>query len=109
MLPDVARLLRERLGDAIVEYAHMELADPTIDRAFAACVARGARHVVVHPYFLAPGRHSTVDIPRMAAEAAARFPGTTFSVTDPLGLDPRIVDVVLLRIEEAIAPGLSRR
>ena len=67
----VVESFRQQSGLAIVEPAHMELAEPTIASAFAACVAQGARTVVVFPYFLAPGRHWGEDIPRLAAEAAA--------------------------------------
>lgn len=108
MLVEVARLTRERIG-GIVEHAHMELAEPTVAQAFSTCVRLGAEHIVVHPYFLAPGRHSTVDIPRLAAEAAAQFPGVTFAVTEPLGIDSRVIDVVTRRIAEAIALEPSQR
>jgi antibiotic biosynthesis monooxygenase (ABM) superfamily enzyme len=53
----------------------MELADPSIADGFAACVAAGATEVVAFPYMLTPGKHSVRDIPRLVAEAAARFPG----------------------------------
>ena len=109
VLAAIARMVQERRGAGIVEYAHMELAEPTIAQAFAACVGRGAEHVVIHPYFLAPGRHSTVDIPRMAAEAAARFPGISHTVTEPLGIDPRMIEIIMGRIEQALGPGPSRR
>src|SRR5688500_5667397 len=59
---------------AIVEPAHMELADPTIGRAFARCVWRGADRIVVCPFFLGPGKHWQSDIPRLVEEAAATFP-----------------------------------
>lgn len=107
MLVEIVRLVKEQTGAAIVEHAHMELAEPSIERAFAACVEQGADHVVVHPYFLAPGRHSTVDIPRMASEAAAKFLGVTCTVTEPLGIDARMVDVILRRVADALEP--SRR
>ncbi len=103
MLEDVAQLFRGTTGARIVEIAHMELAEPTIAQAFACCIAQGARRIVVHPYFLAPGRHSTSDIPRMVAEAAAAHPGVVYSVTAPLGLDPRMTDIILARIEESLA------
>ena len=109
MLMEVARMLRDASGIDIVEPAHMEIAEPTVEQAFAACVARGARHIVVHPFFLAPGRHSTVDIPRMSAEAAAAFPGLTYRVTPPLGPDPRVIDVVLQRVLDATPAELTRR
>ncbi len=102
LLEDVAQLFRGTTGAAIVEIAHMELAEPTIAQAIARCVAQGARRVVVHPYFLAPGRHSTSDIPRMVAEAAAAHPGLAYSVTAPLGLDPRMTDIILDRIRASI-------
>ncbi len=97
MLADVAAMVK-RLGQTQdVFYAHMELAEPTIAQAFAAAVKAGATQVVVHPYFLAPGRHSTSDIPRMVAEAAQAFPGVEFCVTAPLGVHPKIGEVVLER------------
>lgn len=102
MLNDVVRVFREVSGASIVEAAHMELAEPTLADAFAACVEQGATEIVIHPYFLAPGRHSTEDIPRMAEEAAALYPLTPYRVTEPLGIDPRMSEVIALRIREAL-------
>ncbi|MCZ7686866.1 MAG: hypothetical protein M5U28_52225 [Sandaracinaceae bacterium] len=70
-LDALAALVRARTG-GIVRLAHLELASPTIAEGFEACVADGAAEVVVVPVFLAPGRHAGEDIPRIAAEAAAR-------------------------------------
>ena len=58
--------------------------------------------VVVHPYFLAPGRHSTTDIPQMAADAAAKHPGVRFHVTQPLGLDEKIALLMIQRIDHCM-------
>jgi sirohydrochlorin ferrochelatase len=101
-LEDLALLFKATSGAHIVEPAHMELAAPTIADAFAACVEQGATEIVVHPYFLAPGRHSTEDIPRMAAEAAAQHDDIPFRVTNPLGLDERLCAVIETRIAEAV-------
>lgn len=97
-LHEVAALYQRVSGRPIVTAAHMELARPSIAEAFDECVRRGATRVVVHPYFLAPGRHSTTDIPRLAAEAAARHPGIGYHVTAPLGLDEKITQVIEQRI-----------
>ncbi len=102
LLEDVAQLFRGTADARIVEIAHMELAEPTIAQAFARCVAQGAKRVVVHPYFLAPGRHSTTDIPRLVAEAAAHHPAVAYAVTAPLGLDPRMSGIVLDRISQSL-------
>lgn len=103
MLEEVAQAFRERSGAGIVEAAHMELAEPSIAQAFDRCVERGATRIVVHPYFLSPGRHSTSDIPELAAEAAAHHPGIAYCVTEPLGVDPRMIEVIQRRVDEALA------
>lgn len=98
MLDDVVALFRRVSGYTMVEPAHMELASPTIAEAFSACVRQGATRIVVHPYFLSPGRHSTTDIPRLVAEAAKEHTHVVFHITPPLGLDEKIVHVIMARI-----------
>lgn len=100
MLAEVARMVQEMSNFQIVHYAHMELAEPTIQQGFDACVTEGAEEVIVHPYFLSPGRHSTSDIPRMVAEAAKRHPHVCFQVTEPLGLHSKIGELILERIQD---------
>lgn len=98
LLLAVAALFGERSGLEIVEPAHMELAEPSIAQAFGKCVERGAKTVVVFPYFLSPGRHWSEDIPRLAREAAASFAGVKHMVTAPLGLHSLIADVISERV-----------
>lgn len=86
----------------IVEGAHMELQEPSLKHAFARCVDRGADHVIVVPFFLAPGKHMTSDIPRLAIEAAEWFPGTSVQIADPLGCDDLLVQLLGRRAEEAL-------
>lgn len=100
-----ARRFPERFP--IVEPAHMELAEPTIAQAYGACAARGARHIVVCPYFLGPGKHWTQDIPRLTAEAQAQHPGTTFHITESLGLDDLMLDLIAKRIGDCERQGFS--
>lgn len=100
LLEEVARLYRERTGARIVEHAHMELAEPTIAEAFARCVAQGAAHVVVALYFLSPGRHSARDIPALVAKATEQFPGVPYRITESLGVDTRLIDVLHTRVQE---------
>ena len=108
-LDDVAREVAAMSGDRYVAVlaAHMDLATPTVADAFDAAVAAGAAFVVVALYFLAPGRHSETDIPRLAAEAAARHPGVDFAVTASLGPDPTLAALTLERAAEALRPPRS--
>jgi sirohydrochlorin ferrochelatase len=104
LLLEVVEAYRRHSGWPIVEPAHMELAEPSIAAAFARCVEQGAKHVVIFPYFLAPGRHWNEDIPRLAAEAASPFleRGVTHLVTPPLGLHPLMLRVIDDRIREGL-------
>jgi len=103
LLFEVVDLFRQTAGYKIVEAAHMELAEPSIADAFQKCVDQGATRIVVHPYFLSPGRHWHEDIPRLAQEAAANHPGTTHLVTAPLGLHPLMANVMQERVETCLA------
>ena len=102
LLPKVARMVRDMSDFEIVCYAHMELAEPTIQQGFDTCVAAGATEVIVQPYFLGPGRHSVSDIPRMVAEAAAKYAGVSYRLTEPLGLDPKMGELILKRVRESL-------
>jgi sirohydrochlorin ferrochelatase len=100
LLDEVAALVRQRLGaGSVVEPAHMEIAEPTIARAFTRCVEQGATRVVVHPFMLAPGRHVTEDLPRLVAEAAAPHDGVTFAMAAPLGSHAGVIDAVVDRCQ----------
>jgi sirohydrochlorin ferrochelatase len=98
-LEDVVREIAAMSGDLYVAVlaAHMDLASPTICEAFDRAVAAGAQFVVVALYFLAPGRHSETDVPRLVREAAGRHAGLGFSITSPLGPDRAISELVLAR------------
>ncbi|MEQ8211079.1 MAG: CbiX/SirB N-terminal domain-containing protein [Lacipirellulaceae bacterium] len=86
----------------IVEPAHMELAEPSIETAFGRCLERGAERVVVFPYFLSPGRHWNSDIPRLAGEASQKHGNIPYVVTAPLGLHELMMQVISDRIDHCL-------
>jgi len=100
---EVVARFGERGRFQIVEPAHMEIASPTIEDAFERAVARGASEIVVHPYFLSPGRHWQSDIPSLCDAASRKHGSVPFRVTEPLGLSERILDVIDERIDAVLA------
>lgn len=104
MLNGMVDLLREQSGDryVVIEPAHMELAEPTLDQAYERCIAAGATTVVVSLFFLSPGRHSRSDIPRMVDELREKYPAVNGVVSEPLGIDPGLATLLLKRAEEAL-------
>jgi sirohydrochlorin ferrochelatase len=98
MMNCMANLVQAMAGpDVIVRYAHMELAEPSIAAGIEQCVASGARELIVFPYMLSPGRHSTGDIPRMVAEAMAPHPDVTVRVTSAFGVHEKLAELILGR------------
>lgn len=91
----------------IVEPAHMELAEPSIQAAIDRCVAAGARRVLVFPWFLAPGRHWAEDIPRLVNQAQSAHPGLQVLVTAPFGNDSLLVQLANQRIEHCLTVATS--
>jgi sirohydrochlorin cobaltochelatase len=98
----VADAVAGRLPGWVVEPAFLEIARPTIADGWAALVAAGCARVIVHPYFLYPGNHTTSDIPAALRAAAAASGALPWVLTEPLNLDPRIVDVVADRVASAL-------
>lgn len=102
-LDAVVSLFQQTMQLPIVEPAHMELAEPSIATAFRRVVRQGVRMVVVFPYFLAPGRHWSEDIPRLARQAAEQHENIPFLVTAPLGIHSLMCSIMKDRIEHCLA------
>jgi sirohydrochlorin ferrochelatase len=101
LLETVADAVRRRLPDRVVRIAHMEIAEPTIAQGIAACAEAGAREIVIHPYFLGPGNHTSNSIPQLVEAAMETHPDLRVKISDPLGPHPKLVDVILERVETA--------
>ena len=102
---DDLRQLAARLAaggaSPIVEASFLELAEPDILTGGDRCVARGARRVLLIPYFLAAGVHLRRDLTAARDELARRHPGVEFRLAPPLGPDPLLDRLVLERIRQA--------
>lgn len=107
MLCQAVDAFAEKSEWSIVEPAHMELAQPDIAVAYRRCVERGARRMVVFPYFLSVGRHWSEDIPNLVRQAASDFPDTEWLVTAPFGLHPGMTDIIRDRIAGCLATAKS--
>ncbi|HEV7990895.1 MAG TPA: CbiX/SirB N-terminal domain-containing protein [Gemmatimonadaceae bacterium] len=108
MMNCMANLVQAMAGpDVVVRYSHMELAEPSISAGVQSCVDAGATELIVFPYMLSPGKHSTGDIPRMVAEAAEAFPGLNVRVTSAFGVHEKLAELILGRAGLPVAHALS--
>jgi sirohydrochlorin ferrochelatase len=108
MMDCMASLVQAMAGpDVVVRYAHMELAEPSISAGVRSCVDAGATELIVFPYMLSPGKHSTGDIPRMVAQAAAPYPTLDVRVTSAFGVHEKLAELILGRAGVPVANPLS--
>jgi sirohydrochlorin ferrochelatase len=108
MMDCMASLVQAMAGpDVAVRYAHMELAEPSISAGVRSCVEAGATELIVFPYMLSPGKHSTGDIPRMVAKAAESYPTLHVRVTSAFGVHEKLAELILGRAGVPVATPLS--
>lgn len=108
MMDCMANLVQAMAGpDVVVRHAHMELAEPSIAAGVRHCAEAGATELVVFPYMLSPGKHSTGDIPRLVAEAATAYPSVDIRVTSAFGVHEKLAELILGRAGVAIANPLG--
>lgn len=99
-LVQLAQLVAERGRYLIVEVSYLEITEPTIAAGGRSCVERGARRVLMLPYFLSAGVHVVNDLESQRTALAAGFPQTEFVMCPHLGLHPLMAEIVLERLGE---------
>jgi sirohydrochlorin ferrochelatase len=90
-------------GRHVVEAAFLELGTPDLTGATALLIARGAKRIVVIPYFLTLGTHMQRDLPRLALDASRAHGDIEMQITSPLDGHPALVQALLDRASEALA------
>jgi sirohydrochlorin ferrochelatase len=89
-------------GQHMVEAAFLELGQPDLAGAARRLVSRGAKRIVVIPYFLTLGTHMQRDLPRLASEASRVNGGIEIQITSPLDGHPGLLQALLDRASEAL-------
>lgn len=91
-------------GQHIVEAAFLELGQPDLTAAAALLIARGAKRIIVIPYFLTLGTHMQRDLPRLAQAASRAHGDIEMRITAPLDGHPALVQALLDRAAAALDP-----
>ncbi len=97
-----ATLVKRLSGTDIVELGFMDLNPPTIPDGVAACVSQGAKRIVFIPYFLHLGVHVQQDLPALVDGLRRDYPGVEMIMGKHLGFHPKLAEIVMERIDEAI-------
>ena len=108
-LAELAEAVARERPDWLVEHAHMELAEPDFAQGIERLAERGADEILVHLHFLGAGFHVRESIPALLGEARARHPQLPIEATEPLGRDPRLVEIVVGRMDHQSRPSRESR
>ncbi len=98
---DVARQMAAS-AQYVVEAAFLELGTPDLAGAARRLISRGAKRIVVIPYFLTLGTHMQRDLPRLADDAARANGDIEIQITSPLDGHPALLQALLDRATEAL-------
>ena len=105
-LQDAAGRLERELGpeSARVVLSCLEFIQPHPDQAVRSLVDQGFRRVVLMPYLLGHGKHATLELDEVLAELKAQSPQAQLYLSEGLGADGRIADLVVERIQDLNPP-----
>ena len=99
---EVAAMVGEMVASEIIEVAFRELHEPDIQQGIDTCVARGARRILLIPYFLFMGAHVQHDLPEEIDAAQKRHPGLEMQMGPHLGAHRKLAEIVAERIGEGL-------
>lgn len=103
----VAEAAAAQAGIELWQEAFLELGQPDLSQAVRTLHERGAKRIIVTPYFLVMGVHLQRDLPQMLAQAQATVPGVELIATPPLDGHPDLVKILAERTQEATRPLAS--
>lgn len=94
---DLTESLRAEARDRFdsVSCAFLELAQPSIPDAIELETGKGARKIVLVPYFLSEGDHVAHDIPSLIDSKRRHHPNVELVLTPHLGAAPGMRDLLL--------------
>ncbi len=100
----ITDMVKAKMQHDLIETAIMnrESGLQGISEAVAKLVAGGAKNIKIVPMFLTNGMHIKSDIPEEIEALSTEYPGVTISMTGHIGADPRIADILVERIREAL-------
>lgn len=98
----IAAMVRANSDFAAVRVCFREQHSESIQKGIDACVALGAGRILLYPYFLFTGTHVLEDLPREMQKAAERYPELELALAEPLGIHPKLAEIVCQRITEGM-------
>ncbi|MGM0865115.1 MAG: sirohydrochlorin chelatase [Bacillota bacterium] len=98
---DFIKRCQNQVEADIQEISFLELASPTIEEGFKACVEKGASHVSVVPLLLLTAVHAKKDIPDEVQKCQEAYPWIKVKYGKPIGFHNKMAESVMKKIHDA--------
>jgi sirohydrochlorin ferrochelatase len=101
-LSDTSKRLQSKLEGtgAQVLLSCLEFIQPHPDQAVQLLADQGLDQVVIMPFLLGHGKHATEELEEVLQDLQGSFAGIDLKLTDGLGSDPRLADLILERVRD---------
>lgn len=98
----VIKEIKAKSNIKIIEPSYLQLAGPDLRTSVKKIVEKGCKKIIIVPFFLFAGNHVGRDIPREIKKLSGIYPGVKFIYAKNIGDDPRISNIVLGCIGQAL-------
>jgi sirohydrochlorin ferrochelatase len=94
-----ARVSKKSKGSfGTVEHAFLQIAEPLLENKIKELVQKGAKKIVIFPFFIGSGSHILVDIPELVQQAKITYKHVEFKLTRHLGKIEAIEDIIIQEV-----------
>ena len=95
------RMVAQQLPNLSVSGSFVEVAEPTLEQEIARLAEAGAKRIGIVPMFLTRGNHLSNGIPKILEAMEQRYPHIKIDLTQHLGIDPLLAEIIKNRLREA--------
>lgn len=95
------RMVAQQLPELLISGCFVEVAEPTLEQEINRLVEAGMERIVIVPMFLTRGNHLSNGIPRILEAMEQQHPQVQIHLTQHLGVDPLLAEIIKNRLREA--------
>lgn len=95
------KMMAEQLPELEISGSFVEVAEPTLEQEVGRLACLGAERIIVVPMFLTRGNHLSNGIPRILDCLRQKYSYINIEMTQHLGVDPLLAEIIKNRLREA--------
>jgi len=82
-----------------VDHAFLQIASPLLKDKILEKIEKGAKQIVIFPFFIGSGSHILIDIPTLVNQFKQEYPQVELMITRHLGMLESIEDAIVNEVE----------